>query len=142
MPSEFEILLQSILAQTQSNQQKLDKVADNMVGRGDFQRFQDTLDDKFVEIKETLEEHDEKFIAQDKTNIAIETRVSSNSTFINNLGNGAKWLIRVVVVAGLGLVATMGGQFLSGNFNKQSSQPYEAPPAITSPAPQRTTNPW
>jgi predicted PurR-regulated permease PerM len=118
-----EMILNTLLQQSQNASDKLDTISKTMVNIVDFRRYQDALDDKFVEITETLEDHTDKFTAQDKLNINHESRLMAAQSFIQNLSSGFRWLMRALIVAGLSLSASIFLSFYNGNVARQNATP-------------------
>lgn len=121
MPSDpIEMLLQSILQQSRETTHKLDSVVGTMVVKSDFERFQDSLEKKLMDIEDQFEEVDAKFKIKDNQNTEQNLEIKASTEFIKRVNEGVVWFIRVTVVAGLGVMGSILPGYLNGSHYAQA----------------------
>jgi hypothetical protein len=124
--NSLDFTLVHILAQNQTMSDRLDVLGHKIVSREELRHDFDDLKDKIEKIDENLDELSEKVATIQKNDIVIQTKLEQNSNWIRNFENAIKWSIRVVIVAGLGMVATFVTQFIN-HENQIFTQPQPIP---------------
>lgn len=118
---KLDILLSEMLDQIRLQSTKIDDLSKEVFRKDDFQRFEDKIEFRFDSYDEELHEVNNKLFNHDKKLTDQEIKTKEQDKFRENLHEGVKWAIRVLVAGIVGLIFTILPQFF--HFNNSTGVP-------------------